>query len=560
MPPAFLLRRFAMLLAMAVVFLSPSRAAATAGTVGQPIRLCLARATPDRQLGDLLARHVPLDCGTDQTRLGAGDFWVVSERFSRPGDVALRSASVWQASRTVYAIYGDGKILARTSDAHEASRSLQLGAFFLDHLPARGAPLVQIIWRVRQSANLRGIVVDPRLATVHENNQSNLWVATIFSAFAGMSIALLVHNFALWTAMRHRFQLAYCLLVTMLIAYAYSSSGALAWTFPWFDNNDRLRINYVGLGLAALAAVHFARTFFEARIFGDWLGRIGTAISWLVLVSCLAYALFAPWQIWYLDRAFALSFGLLVLYVPAFLASAWRRGSTFMWPFALAWTIPVLCAGLRIANNLNLISWNFWIDHSTILSMAAEALLSSVGVTYRIRLLSQERDDARVRELAAQALADSDPLTGLLNRRALLQRAIGRPDHQLLLVVDLDHFKAVNETIGHDGGDEVLRIFADMLQNAVPASALLARMGGEEFAIVAPTCEPVNPEDLLARLRRARMPYDLKISASIGACSGPIGDEADWKRLYACADRALYEAKSQGRDRAKFAQAIGIAA
>ncbi|MFX7784946.1 diguanylate cyclase, partial [Acinetobacter baumannii] len=80
-------------------------------------------------------------------------------------------------------------------------------------------------------------------------------------------------------------------------------------------------------------------------------------------------------------------------------------------------------------------------------------LISSVGIAYRIRLLGRERDEARAQELAARALADIDPLTGLLNRRAFLHRAIGRPGAQTLLILDIDHFKAVNETIGHDGGD-----------------------------------------------------------------------------------------------------------
>lgn len=554
MPVAFRLIRLLALSALMLAIPLPSPAQAAAGTIGTPISVCVAPALAGQQLADVLAGRIRLDCRRQQTALGSGDFWVVSDRFERRGDVALRSASVWQDFRTVYAIYADGKVVAKRSDPREASRNLQLGAFFLDRLPARAAPLVQVVWRVEGSANLRGIVVDPRLATIRESGWSNLTVAAIFAGFAGLGIALLVHNFALWTAMRHRFQLAYCMLVTMLLAYAFTSSGALAWAFPGFDNNDRLRLNYVGLGMAAMAAVHFARTFFEDKVFGDRLGRAGSAIGATVLASCLAYALLAPWQIWYLDRLFAVSFALLVLYVPVFLFNAWRRGSAFMWAFALAWAVPVVCAGLRIANNLNWMGWSFWIDHSTILSMAVEALLSSVGITYRIRLLSIERDEARVQELAARALADTDPLTGLLNRRAFMARAIGLEGEQQLLIIDIDHFKAINETIGHDGGDEVLRVFARALRAGVSGDALVARIGGEEFAIVAPVRRPIDPDDVLARLRAERMPFDLSVTASIGSAEGTLTTEIDWKRLYRRADRALYEAKSSGRDRARTAQ------
>src|SRR3546814_18642857 len=88
--------------------------------------------------------------------------------------------------------------------------------------------------------------------------------------------------------------------------------------------------------------------------------------------------------------------------------------------------------------------------------MAIEAMLSSVAIAYRIRLLSRERDTAIRQEVAARALADTDPLTGLLNRRAFLSEAIGRAGAQTLLLADLDHFKPVNATIGQDAGEEVL--------------------------------------------------------------------------------------------------------
>jgi PleD family two-component response regulator len=61
----------------------------------------------------------------------------------------------------------------------------------------------------------------------------------------------------------------------------------------------------------------------------------------------------------------------------------------------------------------------------------------------------------------------------------------------------------------------------------------------------------VEPEDILARLRAGRMPFDLKVTASIGACSGPLMKETDWKALYRGADRALFEAKADGRDRVR---------
>src|SRR3546814_17998499 len=73
---------------------------------------------------------------------------------------------------------------------------------------------------------------------------------------------------------------------------------------------------------------------------------------------------------------------------------AWRMKSNYLWLFAVAWAMPIAFAGARLANSFDLVAWHFWIDNSTIASMAIEAMLSSVAIAYRIRLLSRERATA----------------------------------------------------------------------------------------------------------------------------------------------------------------------
>ena len=99
----------------------------------------------------------------------------------------------------------------------------------------------------------------------------------------------------------------------------------------------------------------------------------------------------------------------------------------------------------------------------------------------------------------------------------------------------------------------MLRVFARTLRQVAPADALIARIGGEEFAILLPVERMLDPDSVLARLRAARMPFDLTVTTSIGACTGPMANEPDWKAMYRRADRALFEAKQAGRDRARFA-------
>lgn len=542
-------RTLLLLVAMAVGAVRP--AVALAGGVGETTAVCVARAQPGMTPRTLFKPQASFDCDPRQTPLGSGDFWVRSAPVRRSGAVEVRTASLWQNAVTLYALYADGAIRAQRLDTHGIARHIALGAIVAQPLPPRDAPLVRLLWHIEGAANLRGIVRDARIATPDQAIRSNLTAAALYGAFGGLCLALLIYNLALWATLRHRFQLAYCAMVVSLLGYALTSSGALVWLWPDLSNLDRMRGNYLTLGLAAVSALLFARSFFEPRVFTGMLGRLFAVSGAVMLAATFGYVVFGHFNLRLFDRLYTLAFAGQLLVVAPMLWRAWVMRSDYLWLFALSWGAPFAVACLRVASGLSMIHWNFWIDNSTIVMMTLEALLSSLAIAYRVRVLSRERDAALEGEVAARLLAQTDPLTGLLNRRAFLAEAIGREGEQMLLIIDLDHFKLINETIGHDGGDEVLRAVARTLQLSVPPAALVARIGGEEFAIVLPADTPVESRDILDCLRAARMPYDVCVTASIGKCVGPLRREIDWKALYAAADRALYDAKSAGRDRVR---------
>ena len=542
--------------------LFPATARAQAGIVGEPIAVCVQRVQPGQSAAALLARPTGFDCATDQRRFGPGDYWVVSQPIAagRNWPARIRIASLWQERADLWAHYADGVTVRLPGDGRATTARIQLGAIVEYKLPVRGVPVTRLLWQVEKAANMRGILLAARSATGSESATSNLLLATLYAGFAGLCLSLLLYNIALYGALRHRFQLAYCVMVAGLLLYAFSSSGALAWAVPSIENNQRLRVNYIALALAGTSALVFARAFFEARVFAGWLGRAVWAVCALVLGSAALFALAAPWHAKLFDQLFAGSCILLLAIAVPILYRAWRLRSNYLWLFGIAWAGPISLATVRILNNFGHIPYSFLVDNSTLIAMAMEALTSSLAIAYRIRLLSLERDEAREQEIAARLLADTDPLTGLLNRRAFLGQAIGRAGDQCLLVIDLDHFKQVNETIGHDGGDEVLRVVARALRTVVPADALVARIGGEEFAIVSHCADATPPAGVLDALRAERMPFDIAVTASVGACSGPLLRESDWKALYRRADQALFAAKAAGRDRARDAGSILAAA
>ena len=237
-----------------------------------------------------------------------------------------------------------------------------------------------------------------------EGATSNILMSAIYSVFGGMCIALLLYNLGLARALQHKYLAFYCAMIAGMLLYAFSSSGALAWAMPWIDNNSRLKLNYFLLAVTGLAAILFLRHFFEEDVIPRWLGHALNIASVGVAASTMMIAVFAPWQLRWMDTAYASSFGFLVSLAIPMIVYAWRARSQFLWLFIIAWSAPIATATLRIAHGLSLLSYNFWLDNSTILSMAFEALLSSLAIAYRILLITRERDTARADETAARML------------------------------------------------------------------------------------------------------------------------------------------------------------
>jgi diguanylate cyclase (GGDEF)-like protein len=540
---------------LAALLLALGAGSAAHGEV--PVETCLAKLAPASDDARASAASGPrFDCRTPQTAHGPGDF-AVQLRFAPvradPADpLILRTTSVWQQGARVVFRYDDGTSASLAFDSASADRYLSLGALFEVPVPARAAPLTGITIETRDSANWRGVVLGAKLETRSERAAERAWLIALYAGFLGLSLALLVYNLALWSALRHHFQLVYCVMVGALLAYAFTSSGAALLAFPGLDNNDRMRLNYLLLALAAVAGARFIREFFGKEVFGPLLNRIVDRVSLVCLGTALAFATLAPWQGWLLDRFYFLSQAALLSLVFPLMWAAWRARSRYFNLFVLAWSAPVLVSIARNAHGFGLLPYSFWLDNSNLVALSIESLLSSLLIVARLRELSQDRDLALAGEQTALRLAGSDPLTGLLNRRAFLDQAIGREGGFRLMLLDIDRFKAINDRYGHESGDQVLRAVAGLIQSARPKGSLAVRLGGEEFALLVPLGRESEcpPERLVAAIRAKPMPLGQTITVSLGFADGMVACEGDWKRLYRLADAALYRAKSDGRDRA----------
>jgi diguanylate cyclase (GGDEF)-like protein len=167
-----------------------------------------------------------------------------------------------------------------------------------------------------------------------------------------------------------------------------------------------------------------------------------------------------------------------------------------------------------------------------------------------------------------QQLSERDALTGLLNRRALaplLQREVGRlrryGETYSLLMIDIDHFKSINDSHGHAAGDAALVKLADLLRDAAREVDHIARLGGEEFCILLPHSDLDGAMHLAGRVHSAVRgadwrEFDRSVTVSVGVAVAQTPDESP-QAVLARADHALYRAKNAGRDRVVLADPIG---
>ncbi|MDT0136654.1 diguanylate cyclase [Acidovorax sp. PRC11] len=200
-----------------------------------------------------------------------------------------------------------------------------------------------------------------------------------------------------------------------------------------------------------------------------------------------------------------------------------------------------------------LLEESLW-QHATFLTTFVTVQASSFGFIF----MARDRADAINQRMAAR-----DPLTDVPNRRATiaaLDRDIGRAvrsrEPLSLMMVDIDHFKRVNDELGHLAGDEVLRGVVDLMGTRVRAQDLIGRYGGEEFVVLLPDTPLDGAQRLAADLCAAveRTTFDtaagpVRVTLSIGVFGGRLDAEDHWDALIAAADRAMYDAKHGGRNR-----------
>jgi two-component system cell cycle response regulator len=195
------------------------------------------------------------------------------------------------------------------------------------------------------------------------------------------------------------------------------------------------------------------------------------------------------------------------------------------------------------------------------------ALLRTKALQDELKLKNKQLEDLLDK---VNYMAITDALTGLYNRRRFLdaltseyERAKRYETPFSLIMLDIDYFKKINDTFGHDQGDAVLKEVSGILLKSIRDIDTGARYGGEEFMIILPNTDKVQARIVAERMRQAVANHvfagiDRKISVSIGISGMPDGKVDNEEKLIRCADFAMYRAKQLGRNRTVAAEALEL--
>jgi diguanylate cyclase (GGDEF)-like protein len=458
--------------------------------------------------------------------------------------------------------YGDGKMVALPL---AAKLSGFLGARDLVFILPKGVSAAQPFYAHVTSGSSRPQLLSFSVSaledTLTKGTERARMIALSFGALMAVSIAALL----IWLVLKDPLFILYASMFSLQALYvAYLSGQGFDWPMlSYAVPIDSFAWN-VPVGLSGAVACLFTREIADLKYFSPRVFRVfgWFAIAFLIITAA-NLAEFAGFGA-VVNAMGNVMFVIAAVFTVVVCVLAWRRGNRAAGWFLVAWCLLegfTIAAALRFLAISNADSDALYY-YGLPLSMVAASILVALGVADRLRAQRAALSDAERR-------AQTDPLTGVLNRRSLIERleaacvrAKARGLPIALLFIDLDHFKQINDTFGHQAGDACLRAIIEPIHAELRQSDVIGRYGGEEFVVIlssadAAAATPIAQRILerVAGVRVAGFGDPISVTCSIGvATSDTLGIWGE--PLLAQADAAVFVAKRSGRNQIHLAPPI----
>lgn len=457
---------------------------------------------------------------------------------------------------TVTLIGADGRQASRSYGFHET----WLGQSSLDtmvELPVlEGTP--QIVVFTLDGAEEPGALAEARLAAEPSVRPTSGTIHLLAALICGLLLAPILFDLGYYRVLREPFPLWHALFCAMAFVQTAAVSGLVPLMTSWSYTTE-LYITYLSLDVMVAATLLFASNFLEPETIDRRQRQILTALALLSVANGIATTF---WPDMFGDWINHVYFGGYMAILAAYFAILWqaRQSGSRMAAYLFLGFAPFGC----IIITQFTITW--FTDRSYVfdetwpqnLALLFEVVATALAVADRFIAIKHERDLALDEARNLERLTTRDELTGLQNRRSLdasFDVLVANGFHTLA-VLDIDHFKPINDLYGHPFGDSVLMCAADALSAGNDDDIVVFRIGGEEFLMM--LRGPAGFERAEARRQAiatctsATMgDLDRPVTASLGVLdfSAVAGDpQLDFRTLYTRADQLLYEAKCAGRD------------
>lgn len=503
-----------------------------------------------------------LDCGED--RFERHDRFVRARIELSKAGALPPGRLVWQTDPTSFDSmlirldYADGSQRLVDVDAQMAVRNWDANGNFWVSINQQASALSAIdvvVERPQTAAVFKRMALGSFDAVAARNYGRVL----LYMLICGTLLVPIVYDLLFYRVLRARFMIWHLGMTAGTLLYVLFNTGLVM--LLWSDIPSHLRFAAIWV-VVALTNLCIAQ--FSIRVIEEGLvpRRVRRALSGATILS-LAIACLTLFDIELLRMRIVDIFLISVVPVMGLLAAmlvlALRRRSRAAIFLTAAYAGLIVAGLVQVAASLGVIDLSEVIDESIYVALVILVLGTSAGVGDRFLVIKTERDRARMTAAKLGAMANSDGLTGLRNRRAFDQyRRLTKG--RALLVMDIDRFKSINDTYGHQRGDAALCHAARVIEAAMADrhDCQIFRLGGEEFAVICPVADEAEMSAVAESLRRAMEQsgerddgFDMPdLTISIGAV---LGEGQLMHVAFAEADGALYRAKEGGRNRVEIA-------